>query len=946
MIFEEQTHQQDCIKSILTGLKNIDFESANSQQLIKNLKEQSISSQSSRFPIVPRKRLDVLMETGTGKTFTYLQMIYEINHAYNKTKFLIILPRTAIKLGTVQNIRLTSIYFYQKYGKYLNVVVYPEDGIESIENRFIRGTGIDVLITTNGAFNSESNVINKTVEYSYMEPTIWLAIAKLSPIVIIDEPHLLKGVHTKRGIAKLTSSTIVRFGATYPNQTEDQLSNVVYVLDSISAFNRHMVKRVAVSTVIDSQDSKSDRIYAIKRRNSFRVDYVSHGLICSSVLREGDDIGAKTNRNSLNGVSVVRINKDNVRLSDGSSWKNGSSEYQLEDEEIEMLMRIAIEKHFEREEFLFNRRIKALSLFFIPGISDFRGRNPRIRLMFERLYPEIRNNILKSTTNSVYKDYLAKDFDKDGVLSVHEGYFSGDSGTLDEREGRGVDLILRDKERLLSFTTPLRFIFSVWALQEGWDNPNIFTLCKLKSTGSEISRRQQVGRGLRLAIDVSGQRQTIEEFDGDTEEFFRINTLTVIVSGKEKEFISRIQEEIKQASFGYVGEKITLDDLRENDLSDTEAATIWLVLTTHGVVGSDGEIILPLGEWINSNRHHFRTIDSSRLDRILDIIDSAGTNPVIVDEITDAIVQVRRGRWEQFRPLWTSINRRVRMKVATLDYEKVVGVVRDTFEARAFTKPEQTLETSHYDTFMDRIIRDSVKRIGGKEILDTNRLVDIFTVRLADKMQLPVPFMVKLTNEIGITKMSSNIAAALMALETDIINAIYLLSIDSVEYSFENETSLPNELQDKDGNLIEQISRTRLGRFVSTTEPPGHYLFDKAVYDSMIELESIFKDPSLLDHNRIDAFAKLPRIRIPTPKGSYSPDFGYFVSRKDSKPLVLVIETKGYDDESAIPADEQLKIRYAQAFFKALKRELPRFDVMFKTRVNSQSLRSLIEEPI
>ena len=945
MIFEEQEHQSHCINSVIRALQDVPIESKDSYMILhRNLSH--LASQNeilTQFPITPENRIDVLMETGTGKTFVYIKLIYEINKYHNKNKFIIVLPRTAIKLGTIQNINLASTYFFNLYGKYLNIIVYPEQGIQNVENGFLRGTGIDVLITTNSAFNSQSNVINKSIEFAHSDSTIWTSIADLSPIVIIDEPHLLKGKETQRGLDKLDSSFKIRFGATYPSDDKYYLSNVAYVLDSISAFNSYLVKRISVSTLIHESYSEEDRIYNIVPRESFWISYTTNSQQYNVQLKVGDDIGAKTGKKYFNGVRIVRINKNNIRLDNNQTWYQSTGLYDLSEVEIETLMSTTIELHFEREESLFNRGIKSLSLFFIPSIKDFRGTNPRIRSIFERIYKRIRKKYLKRSKNVDYKNYLKRDFDQLGRLMVHEGYFAGDKGTAEERERTGVELILKDKEKLLSFDTPLRFIFSVWALQEGWDNPNIFTLCKLKSTSSDISRRQQVGRGLRLPFDQSGKRQSHGQFDGATDEFYNVNTLNVVVPGREHEFIYKIQQEIRESSFAMVGENVSLDDFKALGLSDTESAHLWVTLVENDVISSSGKILQPLADWVKTNTNKLPKISKIRVRTIVKALSTTGTVPVVANRKERSMVKIRPEQWKKFESVWESINKCVHMSYDVLDSQHVASIVADVFQSRHISIPQSHIETTYYDSELDQIIMMNQTPIDTLRDMEQKDFAN-FAVKFSRDCRFPIPFVLSILNKINISVFEKNPSESINLLRADIETIIRQQAIDSVKYTFSDQTKLPNELQDSFGKPVKKLDQGKLGRFLNEHVPPVRYLFDKTVYDSSIELQSITKDPSKIGEAKVEVFAKLPRIRIPTPYRTYSPDFAYIVKRKNDPPLFLIVETKGYDDAEQIPADEQLKIRYAQKFFASLQEQLGHVKVEYKTRVNTQSLSTLIGE--
>lgn len=945
MIFEEQEHQTNCINSIIRALQGVNLDSKESSiKLLQNLS--FLASQNdilAQFPTTHDNRIDVLMETGTGKTFVYINLIYEINKYLNKNKFIIVLPRTAIKLGTIQNINLTSSYFYNLYGKYLNTVVYPEQGIQSVENGFLRGTGIDVLITTNSAFNSQSNVINKSIEFARRDSTIWQSIANLSPLVIIDEPHLLKGRETQRGLDKLDSSFKIRFGATFPTHEKYYLSNVAYVLDSISAFNSYLVKRISVSTLIQENDSEKDRIYNIVPRESFWLSYAANSQSYNVQLKVGDDVGAKTGNKNYNGVRIVRINKSNIRLENNETWHQSSEIYDLSESEIETLMSTAIELHFDREEKLFNKGIKSLSLFFIPSIKDFRGSEPRIRSIFERVYRQIRKKYFRRAKNVDYKNYLKKDFDKLGSLVVHEGYFAGDKGTVEEKERRGVELILKDKEKLLSFDTSLRFIFSVWALQEGWDNPNIFTLCKLKSTSSDISRRQQVGRGLRLPFDQSGKRQSHVQFDGVTDEFYDVNTLNVVVPGREHEFIYKIQQEIRESSFAMVGEIVSLDDLKALGLTDTEAAQLWVALLENDVISSSGKILQPLADWVQTNTDKLPKLPKSRFCSIVKALSTAGTVPVVDNKKERSMVKIRPDQWKKFRSVWESINKSVYMSYDVLDTQRVASIVAEIFQSRYISTPQSHIETSYYDSELDQVIMTSHTPIDTLQDMERKDYAN-FAIKFSRDCRFPIPFVLSILNKLNVSVFVKNPSESISLLRADIETVIRQQAIDSVKYTFSDHTDFPNELQDSFGKPVKQLEQGKLGRFLNEDVPPVRYLFDKTVYDSSIELQSITQDPSKIGDAKVVVFAKLPRIRIPTPYRTYSPDFAYIVKGKNDRSVFLIVETKGYDDENQIPDDEQLKIRYAQKFFTSLQEQLGNVNVMYKTRVNKQSLSSLIGE--
>ncbi|EAK1650784.1 DEAD/DEAH box helicase, partial [Campylobacter jejuni] len=514
MIFEKQEYQEKCINNIIKLLENFNFKEQNNlKQCLQDFyKTTSLPIKN----ISNGLNLDVLMETGTGKTFTYINLIFELNKIYKQNKFIIFVPRKAILESVKQNLELTKEYFKTQYQKYIKAYFYTDSKSQSaIINHYIKNQEeLSVLILTNSAIDKKDNILNKTSENLFNLKSVFENIIDLKPISIIDEPHLLKGKAFNEYFSKI-NSLYFRFGATFPKEKDYELSNVVYCLDSISAFKEYLVKQVKVHTL----GTNSNNIFLKEYKNKKAIfSYVENGIEKEKNLKLYDSFDL------LKNATLIKIEKDKAYFSDETIIEKKES-YILNQDDIKSLIKQAIDLHFEKEEKLFKKGIKALSLFFIPNVADFRGDNPFIKDTFEELYKEKRNEILKSNLDKNYKTYLEKDFDKDGNLKVHQGYFSGDKGSADEKEANGVKLILEEKEKLLSFDTSLRFIFSVWALQEGWDNPNIFTLTKLSNSASQISIHQQVGRGLRLCVNNKGKRITHNFLSCNDDQFYDINYL-------------------------------------------------------------------------------------------------------------------------------------------------------------------------------------------------------------------------------------------------------------------------------------------------------------------------------------------------------------------------------------------------------------------------------------
>ena len=552
--FDRQDHQEECVKNIVNALEK----DPDTHSLRLRVDYTTVG----RFPRKSAEnRLDVLMETGTGKTYVYIKTIFEIHKKFHKTKFVIIVPRMSIRHGVMQNIRQTADHFFPQYGRRLRCVNYPDEGLSGVVNNFISTNDLSVLLITNSAFNSKDNLINKHSETLHGGTTVWRNITGLSPVVIMDEPHLLTGRQTAAYLKDLRSkSTVIRFGATYPDKEEDSISNVVYALDSISAFNKKLVKRISVSVVSSHAEESDVHVTGTRGRTGFGIRYTINGQSREADVRLNDDLGAVTGLSLYRGRRATNIKAGEVILDNGRRLPVGV--YDLTNDEIRQMVRHTIDRHLKHERVMFALGIKTLSLFFIPGINDFRG-DGRIKKIFESEYVRARQKILEHETDEEYRRYLARDYE-DGKLRVHEGYFSGDRERPNEKqEAKAVDIILKAKERLLSLDEPLRFIFSVWALREGWDNPNVFNICKLSHSAKDSSRRQQVGRGLRIAVDRYGMRMTADRLAEERKaEFYDINELNMVVPAYESTFIEGIQREIHDASPSIAAPRITLDSLK------------------------------------------------------------------------------------------------------------------------------------------------------------------------------------------------------------------------------------------------------------------------------------------------------------------------------------------------------------------------------------------------
>ena len=966
MIFEKQDYQQECIANIISLLENFDFKCHNAENL-----KSCFANFHTQIPIKTlsnKLNIDILMETGTGKTFTYLNLIFELHKVYKQNKFIVFVPRKAILESVKQNIRLTKDYFYNQYNHHLKIYTYEGSKSQSaIINHYIKNIDeLSVLILTNSAIDKKDNILNKTSESLFNTKSIFENIAALNPISIIDEPHLLKGEAFNAYFSKI-NALYFRFGATFPKEKGFELSNVAYCLDSISAFRKYLVKQIRVHTI--SKDSQIPFLLSADSKSA-KLSFLKAGIEKSEAFTKGADLGRLDS--SLRGVSIVKTTKDKAYLSNGETLEKAKS-YKLEESEISTLLEKAINLHFEKEAILFAQNIKALSLFFIPNIEDFReveGKNaPFIKNEFERLYRQKRKEILNNLhLPQNYKDYLAKDFDESGNLRVHQGYFSGDSqgiakkkeNTKENIEANDIKMILGQKEKLLSFDTPLRFIFSVWALQEGWDNPNIFTLTKLAHSSSDTSRHQQVGRGLRICVNNEGKRITHSYLDSNDNAFFDINYLDMLISGEELGFIEGLQREIMDSSFVFGGDFIDGNVLNEmikhKEKSDD---FIYLLRKRLKVIEYNEEnntykIISPIYEAIKDNEE-VKEILGDDFEWVLEQFKESSNKH---DQLLNANksqekVKIRKELAKDFKELWHTINAKAQITYHNIQKQVLIDSIAHSFNQTKIEKESITYERKIYDANQNKIIIADSTILKDKDYTKALQK-DISTLLLdfAKDSHLPLQFICEIYNALNHENFYNSPKKAFATLKNIITDSLHanLLSCVSYEFAqnaFSNATFAFSEndpLYTHEGEPKEEIYKHKLGRYESKDKKPSDtYLYDKAIWDSKIEEEVILENVENVEHKSIEVFAKLPKFSIPTPFKAYQPDFAYLLKDEKGQKIFFVCETKGYDDESDIPTEEQRKIDYAKRFFESLQQNLKNTKVIFTTRINKQTLLDTIQ---
>ncbi len=975
--YEVQPYQENCVANIVSI-----FDDLRQGESFRTILQRHSQSNQYKFPVRDSKNIDIMMETGTGKTFTFIKTIFELNRNFGYKKFIILIPTVPIREGTKTNLEDTKDYFKGFYAnekeKEIETFVYEEGNISAIE-QYIRTPHLSVLILTPSSFAQKDGskkgklILNRFLEkdiqldvfnegYNQLfiqnaKPKTYLDCLKaINPIIIMDEPHRFDGEAFKNSFVGF-DNYFLRFGATFPRKKESlPLSNVAYVLDSISSFRQSLVKKIVVYT----QDvvEKEDTLIAIEKEGSKSialVDTLTNGIIVKRKVSIGD---------KFNGINIKKINKDSIVLTDDSIEK---VDYTLTDESLRAMIRQTIQIHFQKEQELFEKNIKALTLFFMESdTSLFRGDNPKVKTIFEEEYNAQRERIIERIApNSDYYKYLQKDLDADGQLQVHKGYFSGDKGNADQKVKAGVDEILKDKKKLLSFESPTRFIFSIWALQEGWDNPNVFTICKLSNQGSDISKLQQIGRGLRICVNQDLERQTLKKLGDNQEEFWKINNLDVVVSSKEQGFVEAIQNEILSNSF-LISNTFTEKDLtsilqeKTNFDEDTIISLIDDVLKAEKLIVRKALID---GERVYEKSPDFtkllkaQNLPKEQEEALLNLF-ATDVNEYIKNENVNKPkkkVFIKDRHLQEFKNLWNTISKKATLVLENLSQEQENQLI-------------QNIKTGIEQLDIQKILLQTkkaelnIKKLGSPSAINV-QLVDTVTHKskvdylelvhsLSSRTKTPLHFVVKIFNALNSdfkNKMLCNNPEQAQKEIAAIINQNLIAMLKTaVKYDGISTSVLPNIFETE--NEKTYLATGSVGKFQKDINHDfslkEKWVFEDVIeYDSDFELEIIEHDP---DIESIEIFGKLPKLEIKTPLGKYNPDFCYAIKTEKGNKVFLIVEAKGYKTSVDIPENEKAKIDFAKKYFDALNEyyQNDNIKISFKERINSTQLVALLNESI
>ncbi len=959
--FKRLDYQEKCLNQILGVFKGVYFEEPENDaqrianpifeigaikdlllENIENLRSDQKITQGS-VGIEKSLNCDILMETGTGKTFCFLECVYALHKNYHLSKFIVLVPSNAIKLGVLKSVGITREFFKSEYS---NTHLESYEDVE----RFILASNHKccVLVMTFSAFNKEKNTINQSClentnlfngAKSYMQ-----ALASIRPIVILDEPHRFLGDKTKKYLEQLNALITLRFGATF----KDDYHNLIYALDSKKAFDDGLVKSISVASVGESGEYFLELKETNKKQNEATINYTNLENKTQSVkVKTHDNLGALTHISALEDYIVENITKNEVRFLNGVNLLLDQKEpfsYFVEGEQ-EVMLKEAIKSHFEREEGLFKKGVKALCMVFINGVNSYLSENEqpaKLALLFEKLYQQELEEVLKKPLDENYRAYLERA--REDIKRVHGGYFAKSKKEGDEAQV--IELILKEKEKLLSFDSDLRFIFSQWALQEGWDNPNVMTICKLAPSSSNITKLQQIGRGLRLAVNDRGERITKEHADFDC-----VNELVVIVPQVEGDFVGAIQQEISEHSLikqafsggdleksgmvkkGYYGALFEkLEGLGFGEKTDDE--NFKLTLNQNEFLKKETEL---------ENLKNETYLDLEKLkdflkDRLVGHFRVRNKNERKTEKI-----KINKENFKKFETLWAGLNHQARIAYA-IDSESLIEEIVKKINASFNVSSKIVSVTMHKK--VETMENNPITNTFDRESACVWSLHE-FISALSNKVKLSFKSVAKVLENIDENKFNEikkNEQESLKRLEDLFLEIIYQNIEDKISYQM-RETTIKNRkndaFYDEKGEIREFLNGS-LG--ADKYEIKNSSAQEKCLYENFMQVDSEIEKDTIEESNdtKIIVFGKLPRVKIPIGLNqTYSPDFGYVVENNDKK-VLLVVETKGVDKKSELRPEEERKISTAKKFFEALKKQ--GVNIEYETKLNDDQLSALINE--
>lgn len=904
--------------------------------------------------------LDIEMETGTGKTYCYTKTMFELNKHYGWSKFIIIVPSIAIREGIYTSLKQTAEHFAEHYQKKARFFIYDSSRLHEIES-YSSNDGINIMIMNIQAFASRAQanrrIYDELDSFNSRKPID--VIKANNPILILDEPQRLEGKATLDALPRFNPLFIMRYSATHNTQ-----HNLVHRLDAIDAYNHKLVKKIEVCGIKTQGIAGSasylylQSIEISKQAPVARLDMqiqTTSGQISRKVRRieKGDNLfvlsGSLEAYKDRFVVTQIDAYNDTVEFENGLVIKAGEVYGDLNEEQLRRIqIRETIAAHLAKEQNLYKQGIKVLSLFFIDTVAKYRDYDQEdakgdYARLFEAEYNEAVADYLNELDvddNADYRAYL----EKQQVEQVHKGYFSIDKNrklidpsvvkaTLTTDDTSAYDLIMRDKERLLSFEEPTRFIFSHSALREGWDNPNIFVLCMLKAADPEkiTTRRQEVGRGLRIAVNKDGVRMD------DPATVHDINVLTVVANESFSDFASAMQKEMlenlatrpRQADTDFFKNKIiTLDNGESVTLTAQEAGSIIGYLFDNDYIDEGGYLTEAYHKdkaegCLEALPKKLQNITPQLID-LIDSLEVEKALPELVDRRsikTNPVNQANLNK-KAFQALWNRINQKAVYRVDFDSQELIKSAVARINQQLSVRQLSYVVETGELSS--SQLNRDTLA--SGKAMVVKEDGASRYNEKKAIISTVSYDLIGKIAENAELTRHS--VASILTKINAD----KFALYGRNPEHFISETSRLIKEC--KAATLIERLSYDLLNEhysldiftenqvgadFSQATEKLKKHVYDYLVADSNPERNLVIE---MERNDNIEVYAKLPNgFKIPTPVGDYNPDWAIAFTDGSVKHIYFIAETKGTLSSLELREIEKHKIDCARKFFAKLATE-------------------------
>lgn len=893
--------------------------------------------------------LDIEMETGTGKTYVYIKTMFELNKQYGWSKFIVVVPSIAIREGVAKSFKMLEEHFMEHYGRKARWFVYDSGNLQQLDS-FSSDSGLSVMIINTQAFaasmkeggrSKDSRIIySKRDEFGSRRPID--VIAANHPIIIMDEPQKMEGDATQAGIKRFNPLFVLNYSATHKTKHD-----TIYALDALDAYRQKLVKRIHVKGFeVKNLRGTSGYLYldsivlSPKHPPVARIE-IEVKTASGNIVRRtrpfgvGDNLQKESGLAEYEGFTVSEVNVNGyVTFLNGVTIRRGevigdTNELNMQRVQI----RETIKSHFEKERQLFKRGIKCLSLFFIDEVAKYKSYDEdgnEVKGVFQKIFEEEYSRLVSEELNlfdEEYNKYLRR-FNSE---EIHSGYFSIDKKTKRVVDGKvekktglsddisAYDLILKNKERLLSFEEPTRFIFSHSALREGWDNPNVFQICTLRHSNSTTAKRQEVGRGLRICVDKNGTRMDAELLGEDVHE---VNKLTVIANESYADFTAALQRETRdvlreratKATVAYfTGKQLKIgEDI--HTVSEAEASRIIVYLEDYGYIDENKNITPEYREAVSNGTvaplpQKLQHIAEGVTRLINSIFDPKALNDMVVEEKTSIQENKLNENFHkaEFQALWKEINHQY---VYTVNYDS------NELIEKAILHINAELEVKQLRYVMVEGVQDE-KQVA--EFSDTRSR----SQQLTDVSTSTVPY-----------DLVGDIAKGAHLTRRTVVKILQGIK-ESKLYLFRNN---PEEFIRKVINIIREQKSTMIVEAIHYNMTEGKYDSDiftvngKMDFDRAYEAKKhitdyVFSDSKVerqIAHDldiadEVVVYAKLPRsFQIPTPVGDYAPDWAIALKKDGMRHIFFIAETKGSMSSMELREIEKNKIRCAKKLFDSI----------------------------